>query len=122
MKPSKFTFTTFALLLFSLSAWAGDKMSATIHINQTVHIGSTELAPGDYKMTWTQSGPDAEVTISRDKRLITTVPARVAQVRSGYGSPAVHTDTVSNTLIGVDLPKVSISFGSENAVPPSSGN
>ena len=120
MKPSKVTFITFALLLFSQSAWAGDKMSATIHIAQTVHIGATELAPGDYKMTWTQSGSNAEVTISRDKRVIATVLARVAQVRSGYDSPALH--TVSNTLIGVDLPKVSFSFESENAVSPSSGN
>jgi hypothetical protein len=122
MKPSKFTFTTFALLLFSLSGWASDKMRANIQIYQTVHIGSTELAPGEYKMTWTQTGSNAEVTISQDKRVIATLPARVAQVRSGYRSPVLHTDSVSNTLTGVDLPKVSISFGSENAVPPSSSN
>ncbi len=48
MKPSKFTFATFALLLFSLSGWASDKMRANIQIYQTVHIGSTELAPGEY--------------------------------------------------------------------------
>lgn len=122
MTLSKFTFTTFALLLFSLSGWASDKMRANIQIYQTVHIGSTELAPGEYKMTWTQSGSNAEVTISQDKRVIATVPARVAQVRSGYPSPVLHTDSVSNTLTGVDLPKVSVSFGSENAVPPSSSN
>ena len=121
MKPSKVTFVTFALLLFSLSGWASDKMRANIQIYQTVHIGSTELAPGEYKMTWTQSGSNAEVTISQNKRVIATVPARVAQVRSGYRSPVLHTDSVSNTLIGLDLPKVSISFGSAN-VPPSSSN
>ena len=123
MKLSKFTLTTFVLLLFSLSEWASDKMSANIHIYHTVHIGSTELAPGEYKMTWTQSESNAEVTISQGKRVIATVPARVAQVRSGYRGPALRTDPVSNTLTGVDLPKVSISFQSENAaVPPSSSN
>jgi hypothetical protein len=122
MNLSKFTLTAFALLLFSLSGWASDKMRASIQIYQTVHIGSTELAPGEYKMTWTQSGSNAEVTISQDKRVIATVAARVAQVRSGYRSPVLLTDSVSNTLTGVDLPKVSISFGSENAVPPSSSN
>jgi hypothetical protein len=122
MKLSKFTLTAVALLLFSLSGWASDKMRASIQIYQTVHIGSTELVPGEYKMTWTQSGSNAEVTISQDKRVIATVPARVAQVRSGYRSPVLLTDSVSNTLTGVDLPKVSISFGSENAVPPSSSS
>ena len=122
MKPSKFTFATLALLLFSLSGWASDKMRANIQIDQTVHIGSTELAPGEYKMTWRQSGSNAEVTISQNKRVIATVPARVAEVRSGYRSPALHIDSVSHTLTEVDLPKVSISFGSENAVPPSSSN
>ena len=120
MTPSKFGLATFAVLLFSLSGWASDKTRANIQIYRTVHIGSTELAPGKYKMTWTQSGSNAEVTIWQDKKVITTVPARLAQVRSGYRSPVLHTDSVSNTLTGVDLPKVSLSFGGENAVPPSS--
>ena len=122
MKLSKFTIATFALLLFSLSGWAGDKMRATIHIDQAVHIGSTELAPGEYKMTWTQSGSSAEVAFSQGKKVIVTVPAQATQEHSGYRSPALRIDGVSNTLVAVDLPEVSLSFTSENAVPPSSGN
>ena len=122
MKLSKFMSASFVLLLFPVSGWAGDKMSATIHIDQTVHIGSTELAPGEYKMTWTQSGSNAEVTFSQGKKVILSVPAQATQERSGFNSPAVRTNSVSNTLIGVDLPKVSISFGRENAVAPSSSN
>jgi hypothetical protein len=122
MKPSKLTFVSVALLLFSLTGWASDKMRANIQIYDTVHIGSAELAPGEYKMTWTQNGSNAEVTISQYKRIIVRVPARIAQVRSGQHGPVLHTDSVSNTLTGVDLPKVSISFGSETAVPPSASN
>jgi hypothetical protein len=120
MKLSKVTSTTLALLLFSLSGWASDKMKANIQIYHTVYIGSTELAPGEYKMTWTQSGSNAEVTFSQGKKVIATVPAQATQERSGFEGPALRIDSVSNTLVGVDLPKVSISFGSENAVPPSS--
>ena len=122
MKLIKFAFATLALLLFSLSGWAADKMRATIHISQTVHIGSTELAPGEYKMTWTQSGSNAEVTFSQGRKVIVTVPAQATQERSGYDGPAVRTNRESNTLMGVDLPKVSISFGSENPVAPGSRN
>ena len=122
MKASKFTLGTIALVLLSVSAWASDKMKANIQIFKTVSVGSTQLAPGEYKMTWTGSGASAEATFSQGKRVIATVPAQVTEARSGYSGPALHTDSVSNTLTGVELPKVSLSFTSENSVPANSGN
>jgi hypothetical protein len=97
----------------------GDKMKANIQINQTVQVGSTQLRPGEYTMTWTDSGSNAEVTFSQGKKVIATVPAEVAQERTGFNSPALRIDSVSNTLVGVLLPKLSISFTDKNAV---SGN
>ena len=122
MKASKFTLSTVALVLLSVSAWAGDKMKADIQIDSPVHVGSTQLAPGAYKMTWTESGSSAEVTFSQGKKVIATVPAHVTQVRSGYHSPAIHTDSSTSTLIEVELPEVSLSFTSENAAPASPAN
>ena len=122
MKASKFTLSTVVLVLLSVSAWAGDKMKANIHIDQTLHVGSTQLAPGAYKMTWTESGSNAGVTFSQGKNVIATVPAHVTQVRSGYDSPAIRIDVVSNTLVEVELPEVSLSFASENAAPASPAN
>ena len=122
MTASKFTLGTVALVLLSISGWASDKMKANIQIFQTVQLGSTQLAPGEYKMTWTESGSNAEVTFSQRNKVIATVPAQVTQIRSGYDSPALHTDGTSNTLTGVELPKVSFSFTNDNAVPAKSGN
>ena len=119
MKASKFTLSTVVLVLLSVSAWAGDKMKANIQIDQTLHVGSTQLDPGEYKMTWTESGSNAEVTFSQGKKVIATVPAHVTQERSGYQSPAIHSDSNTSTLIEVGLPKVSLSFTSENATSPS---
>ncbi len=99
MKASKFTLSTVALVLLSVSAWASDKMKANIQIDETVHVGSTQLAPGAYKMTWTESGSNAEVTFSQGKKVIATVPAHVTQVRSGFRSPAIHTDSSTSTLM-----------------------
>jgi len=120
MKPNRFV--TFAILLFSLSAWASDKMKAKVQIDQTVFVGATQLAPGEYKMTWTESGSDAEVTFSQGNKVIATVPAQVTQVRSGYPGPALHTDSASHALTEVELPKVSFSFTSENVLPATSGH
>ena len=122
MKASKFTLSTVVLGLLSLSAWAGDKMKANIQIDSTVHVGSTQLVPGAYKMTWTESGSNAEVTFSQGKKVIATVPAHVTQVRSGFHSPATQTDSSTNTLIEVELPEVSLAFTSVNVAPASPAN
>ena len=122
MKASKFTLSTAVLVLLSVGAWAGDKMRANIQIDETLHVGSTQLAQGAYKMTWTESGSNAEVTFSQGKKVIATVPAHVTQVRSGYHSPVVHTDRSTSSLIAVELPEVSLSFTSENAAPASPAN
>ena len=119
MKASKFTLSTVVLVLLSVGARAGNKMTVNIHIDHTVHVGPAQLAPGEYKLTWTESGSNAEVTFSQGKTVIATVPAHVTQVRSGYHSPAIHTGSGS-TLIEVELPEVSLSFTSEIAVPTSS--
>ena len=122
MKASKFTLSTVALVLLSMSGWASDKMKAKFQIDQTVHVGSTQLVPGAYKMTWTESGSNAEVTFSQGKKVIATVPAHVTQVRSRFHGPAIHTNSSTSTLIGVELPEVSLSFTSENAGPSSPAN
>jgi len=120
MKASKFTLSAVAMVLLTVSGWASDKMKATIQIYEPVHVGSTQLAPGEYRMTWTENGSNAEVTFSQGKKTIATVPAQLTEERSGYDGPALHTDSVSKTLTEVQLPKVSLSFAS--AVPANSGN
>jgi hypothetical protein len=75
MNARKLISGTVALLLLSVSAWASDTMKAKIQIHHTVHIGSNQLAPGEYKMTWTESGSSTEVTFWQDKKVVATVPA-----------------------------------------------
>ena len=122
MKASKFTLGTIALVLLSVSGWASDKMKANIQIYNTVNVGSTQLAPGEYQLTWTGTGTNAEAIFLQGKKVIATVPAQVTEERSGYSGPALQTDSVSNTLTGVELPKVSLSFTSDSSVPANSGN
>lgn len=122
MKASRFTLAIVALLLFSLNGWANENMKANIEIPHTVHVGSTQLDPGKYKMTWTVNGSNAEVTFSQGRKVIATVPAQVTQERSGYPGPALYINDDSNTLEGVGLPEVSLSFTSENGAPASSTN
>jgi hypothetical protein len=97
-------------------------MKANIQIYETVHVGSTQLTRGDYKMTWTESGSSAEVTFEQGGKVIATVPAEITTERSPFRGPALFTDKASNTLTGVQLPKVSLSFTGKEALPAKSGN
>jgi hypothetical protein len=119
---SRFTLGAVLLVLLSVSGWASDKMKANIQVLETVQLGSTQLTPGAYTMTWTESGSNAEVTFSQGKKVVATVPAHVTQQRSVYDGTALLTDSASKTLTGVELPRVLLSFTGENAIPAKSGN
>ena len=121
MKASKSTLSSIAVVLLSVSGWAGDKMKANIQIEQTVHVGFTQLAPGAYKMTWTESGSNAKVTFSQGNKVIATVPAHATREHSGFDAPALVINKTSSTLTEVELPTESFSFSSKN-VSGKSGN
>lgn len=110
LKTSKFALTAIMLILVTMSGWASDKMKANIRIFETVKVGSAQLNAGEYTLSWTGSGSNAQVTFSQGKKVIATVPAQVAQARSGYTSPTLETDSRENTLTKIALPKQSFSF------------
>ena len=119
MKLSKITLTAIALIALSVSTFASDKMRATVHIDEAVSVGPVQLAPGAYTINWTETGSHAQVTFAQGKRIIGTVPARVTQGRSGYNGPVIETNTETNTLTRIALPKQSFAFTTN---PELSGN
>ena len=110
---------TGVLGLISLTGFAADNTKATITLSQPATIGSTQLAPGQYKMTWSGTGSDVQVKLSQGKKTVATVPARVVEQRSGLNSPAVLTDSKTGALLGVQLPEQSFTFNGET---PGAGN
>ena len=110
MKLSKFTLAGIAFVALSVSAFAADKMRATVHIAEAVSVGSVQLAPGAYTIKWTETGSEAQVTFVQGRRVISTVPAQVTQGRSGYSDTVIETDTRAKALTRIALPKQSFSF------------
>jgi hypothetical protein len=119
MKLGKFTLIATAMVAFSVSGWAGEKMRATVHISEAVTVGSAQLAPGAYTIKWTGTGSDVQVTFAQGKRVVASVPARLSEARSGYAETVIETDTRDNTLTKIALPKQSFSFTSNTEM---SGN
>jgi hypothetical protein len=114
MKLRTIALSAVTLALLALNGWASDKMKAHIMIYQAVTVGSTQLSPGDYTMTWAEGDAGGEVTFSQGKNVIATIPAEITQGSSGYKSPAIISD--ANVLTGIALPKTSFLFTKSSAV------
>jgi hypothetical protein len=109
----------------SLSAFAKDKNETRISLSDSVQVGTTGLKPGDYTLQWDGNGPDVQVKVLKDKNVVATVPAKLAEGRSGQSTDAVTTSTVNNvkTLDEVDFAggKRSLVFEEATATHSSSG-
>ena len=103
MTPNKCTIAIAALPLLSLPGWRAIRGKQNVELDQTVHLGSAQLTPSDYKMTWTESVSDCRGDVRPRQESDRHVTAQISHVRSGYDGPAVHTDS-SNALTEVDLP------------------
>ncbi len=82
----------FALVctLLTVPALAANK-SQTVTVPVAVHVGSTVLPAGDYKVTWTATGSSAKVTLASKGVISVTVPAKVVEQKNGH--PGVSTST-----------------------------
>jgi|HubBroStandDraft_4_1064222.scaffolds.fasta_scaffold04529_3 hypothetical protein len=109
----------------SLNAFAKDKNETRITLSDSVQVGTTDLKPGDYKLQWDGNGPDVQVKVLQGKNVVATVPAKLAQGKSGWRTDAITTRTVGkvNTLDEVDFAggKQSLVFGEATATESSSG-
>ncbi len=73
-------FFSFAMMLTLLTAPAfASKNSQTVNLPTAMKVGSADVSPGDYNVTWTGSGPEVQVTLIRNKKVIVTLPAKLVE-------------------------------------------
>ena len=72
-----FVFATM-LTLLSAPAFAG-KNSQTVTVPEAMKAGSAQLTPGDYNVTWEGSGANVQVTLTRNKKVVVTLPAKLVE-------------------------------------------
>jgi hypothetical protein len=91
-------FFWFALLVASLSVPAfAAKNSQNVTFTDAIRVGSTQLPAGDYKVTWTANGSNAQVTIAEKGRASVTVPAKLIDAKNG------HVAVLTNSVGGVEV-------------------
>jgi hypothetical protein len=99
MKLSRIGVTLFgAALLFTASAFAGNgnENKGTLRLDDKVSVGGTALNPGTYKVEWTGSGSDVQVTVSQGSQTVATFPAHVAQQQTAAQNDAYGSESQPN--------------------------
>jgi hypothetical protein len=99
MKFAKYigSFAAVALML-SLCAFAKDSNSGKISLSSPTRIGSTELAPGDYKVEWSGPADAVKINVVKSGRVVATAEGRVKNLDQPSPYNAVTTsDLPGNT-------------------------
>jgi hypothetical protein len=89
---------SYAIILasFSIPAFAA-KNSQSITITNPIKVGSTQLTAGDYKVSWTGTSPNVQVTIAARGKAAVTIPAKLVDTKNGH--VALLTNTVGGALV-----------------------
>lgn len=109
------------VLLASSAMWAENEPEHNVTITDPVNIGSAQLEPGHYKVTWQGAGPTVQVRFLHDSKTVATGDAKV--VNQSHKSPyddvvTKKTGASSSSLEEIDFQNQdqALVFGSDSGM------
>jgi len=90
------------LTMVAATAFAGDGGSGKIRFDSAVKVGSAELPAGDYKVTWTGSGDNTQVTLKQGKTTATAT-AQLLEVRRNADAVSTKSENGSRVLTEIQF-------------------
>jgi hypothetical protein len=100
---------TFILASIPFAANAASKNSAHVVFSDTVTVGNTEVPKGSYKVVWTGTDPNVQVTFTSGK-WSKTVPAHLVEARTDPESQTVSVKGDKTFLNGLELHDATLVF------------
>jgi hypothetical protein len=97
-------------LVLSVNAFAKDSHSGKFTLSDTVQVGSTQLAPGEYKAEWNGPANDVKVDIIQNGKTVATAQGRLEDLQKPAPSDAVLTKTLQDNTKELD----EIEFGNHS--------
>jgi hypothetical protein len=79
MKKSGLAIALFGAALLSTVAIAGETNKGALNVNEAITVEGKTLDRGQYKVEWTGSGPDVQVTVLKGKETVATFPAHLSE-------------------------------------------
>jgi hypothetical protein len=89
---------TFSLMV-TVAAFARDKNHHSVVIPETLQVGTTRLAPGEYTMQWTESGATAEVSFVQNGKSVAQAPAKIVNLARPSASDSLTTRTATGNAV-----------------------
>jgi hypothetical protein len=103
MKFAKYLASFVAVaLVFSLSAFAKDIHSGKFTLSDTVQVGSTQLAPGNYKAEWNGPADNVKIEILQNGKTVATTQGKLENLQKPSPYDAVLTKTLANNTKALD--------------------
>ncbi|HEX4037837.1 MAG TPA: hypothetical protein VHX37_07245 [Acidobacteriaceae bacterium] len=95
-----------AMTLIAGSSFASSK-TQTVAIAEPLVFGSTELMPGNYRVTWEGNGPIVHVTLTRGK-VSATADAKLVTAENTNAGVTYTADGARKIVNEIDLQHVSL--------------
>jgi hypothetical protein len=101
---------TFIFAILPFAANAASKNTANIVLDSNVTVGTTELPKGTYKVVWTGTDPNVQVTFT-NRNLTKTVPAQIVEGRNNLEAELTDSKDNKTILTGLQLKDATLKFG-----------
>jgi hypothetical protein len=95
------------LVLLAAPAFGAGNKPQTVIIPQAVQVGSTQLPAGTYKLAFTGTGSDVQVTLTQAGKTVLTFAAKAVEQKNNPGVDLI-TNAGVTTLEAINLDKVSL--------------
>jgi hypothetical protein len=91
-------FASFAFIaaVLSVGAFAKDSHSGNFTLADTVQVGSTQLAPGNYKAEWSGPANDVKIEIMQNGKTVATAEGKIKDLQQPSPYDAVGIKTLQD--------------------------
>ncbi len=99
MKYPKYLAVVAVFCLITTAGLFADSKSkdrGTINLANAVQIGSTQVAPGDYKVEWNRTGDNVQVNILKGKNVVATTEGKLVELPKKAENSSVTTRALDN--------------------------
>lgn len=117
---SKIIIASLALMLVGSAFAINESHKANFKISEPTQVNGTQLPAGEYQARWEGSGPDVQVSIIQNMKVIATVPGQLVDRTQAAQNNAVEITNNSNgqrelTALRFSGKKYALQLGSESA-------
>ena len=101
---------TFIFAILPFAANAASKNTANIVLDSNVTVGTTDLPKGSYKVVWSGTDPNVQVTFTNGN-WTKTIPAHIVEGRNNMEAEMTDVKDNKTFLTGLEFRNATLQFG-----------